>query len=164
MLIPSCSRQSAEPLLLDIERLPCFATGIPAAAIINAAVVEILNVPVPSPPVPTISSTSRLGLMWSAFSLITCALAVISSIVSPLILKAVRYAAICDCVAVPENISSITCAASSKVRSLPATNFFIASFIIKLQSFPCYLQSVIKFFIISIPCEVRIDSGWNCNP
>ena len=37
MLIPSCSRQSAEPLLLDIERLPCFATGIPAAAIINAA-------------------------------------------------------------------------------------------------------------------------------
>ena len=38
-------------------RLPCFATGIPAAAITREDVVEMLNEFAPSPPVPTISST-----------------------------------------------------------------------------------------------------------
>ena len=95
MFTPSCSRQSAEPLLLDIERLPCFATGIPAAAITNDAVVETLNVPVPSPPVPTMSITSVSCFTWRALLLITSAQAVISSIVSPFIRSAVRNDAIC---------------------------------------------------------------------
>ena len=36
-----------------IARLPCFATGTPAAATTSEAAVEMLNVPLPSPPVPT---------------------------------------------------------------------------------------------------------------
>ena len=38
-----------------MARLPCFATGMPDAATTRAAVVEMLNVPLPSPPVPTTS-------------------------------------------------------------------------------------------------------------
>ena len=52
---PSASSTSAEPAWDVIARLPCFATGIPAAATTSAAVVEMLNVPEPSPPVPTTS-------------------------------------------------------------------------------------------------------------
>ena len=47
---------SAEPDLLETLRLPCLATCPPAAAITNKQVVEILNVDVPSPPVPTMSN------------------------------------------------------------------------------------------------------------
>jgi len=36
----------------DMERLPCLATGTPAAATTNDTAVEILSVPSPSPPVP----------------------------------------------------------------------------------------------------------------
>ena len=45
-------------LLLDAARLPCFATGTPAAEITREDVVEILKELEWSPPVPTISSTS----------------------------------------------------------------------------------------------------------
>ena len=38
-----------------IARLPCLATGTPAAATTRAEVVEMLNVPELSPPVPTTS-------------------------------------------------------------------------------------------------------------
>ena len=47
---PNFSRISAAPLLLETLRFPCFATGIPAAAITKADVVEILKVPTSSPP------------------------------------------------------------------------------------------------------------------
>ena len=40
---PSASRQSAAPDLLEAARLPCFATGIPAAAITNDEVVDMLK-------------------------------------------------------------------------------------------------------------------------
>ena len=53
--MPSASRTSAEPAFEVIARLPCLATGTPAAAVTSAAVVEMLNVPLPSPPVPTTS-------------------------------------------------------------------------------------------------------------
>ena len=43
------------PAFEVIARLPCLATGTPAAAATSAAVVEMLNVPLPSPPVPTTS-------------------------------------------------------------------------------------------------------------
>ena len=52
---PSASSTSAEPDRDVIARLPCFATGTPAAATTRAAVVEMLNVPLPSPPVPHVS-------------------------------------------------------------------------------------------------------------
>jgi len=38
---------------LEIDRLPCLATRAPAPAITNAAIVEMLNVEQPSPPVRT---------------------------------------------------------------------------------------------------------------
>ena len=57
---PSASRTSAAPDLEDAALFPCFATGTPPAAITREEVVEILKELEPSPPVPTISSTSRL--------------------------------------------------------------------------------------------------------
>ena len=52
---PRASSTSAEPLLDDTPRLPCLATFAPAAAATNIAVVEMLKLCAPSPPVPTIS-------------------------------------------------------------------------------------------------------------
>ena len=148
---PKFSRQSAAPDLLLIERLPCFATGTPPAEITNAEVVEMLNVPVPSPPVPTISITFTLGLMCRAFSLITVAQAVISSIVSPFIISAVKNAPICASVASPFIISFITCFVVSISRFSLLLSFTIASLIIFyiltlcLKSFPevsCHQLSI----------------------
>ena len=42
---PSASSMSAAPLLDDMERLPCLATGTPAAATTKDTAVEILSVP-----------------------------------------------------------------------------------------------------------------------
>ena len=44
MLTPSASNTSPAPDFEEMERLPCFVTGSPAAATTNADVVEILNV------------------------------------------------------------------------------------------------------------------------
>ncbi|CRZ89957.1 Uncharacterised protein [Vibrio cholerae] len=57
-LIPNELSRSEEPDLLDTPRLPCLATFTPHAAATNAAVVEMLMVFEPSPPVPTISAKS----------------------------------------------------------------------------------------------------------
>ena len=46
----------ALPQWLETDRLPCLATGTPAAATTKAAVVETLKVPEPSPPVPQVST------------------------------------------------------------------------------------------------------------
>ena len=113
ILTPSASRQSAVPHLLDAARFPCFATGIPSEETTSEASVEILKVFEPSPPVPTISSTSISFKNFSLCSLITLAAAVISSIVSPFILMAVRKAAFCASVASPPIISFITPVISS---------------------------------------------------
>ena len=55
ILTPSACNTSAEPEREEIERLPCLATGTPAPATTKAAQVEILCVPLPSPPVPQVS-------------------------------------------------------------------------------------------------------------
>ena len=64
---PSAASTSAEPLRLVMPRLPCLATGTPAAAVTRAAAVEILKVFEPSPPVPQVSIRSaraeRMGVM-----------------------------------------------------------------------------------------------------
>ena len=52
MRTPSASSTSAVPVREDMLRLPCLATGTPQAATTNAAAVETLSVPWPSPPVP----------------------------------------------------------------------------------------------------------------
>ena len=59
---PSASSTSAEPEREEAARLPCLATAQPQAAATSAAVVEMLNVPEPSPPVPAVSTrSSRAG-------------------------------------------------------------------------------------------------------
>ena len=60
MFTPSASITSAEPHLEVMLRLPCLATRIPAPAATSAVAVEILNVPLASPPVPHVSTTNSL--------------------------------------------------------------------------------------------------------
>ena len=55
-LTPRCSSTSAEPQREVTERLPCLATGSPAAAATKATAVDRLIVPEPSPPVPQLSA------------------------------------------------------------------------------------------------------------
>ena len=109
---PNASSTSAAPDLEEAARLPCFATGTPPAAITRAEVVEILKELAPSPPVPTISSTSISWRSFTQWARMPAADAVISSIVSPFRDKAVRYADICTGVASPLMISFITVSAS----------------------------------------------------
>ena len=54
--MPKASSKSAAPDLDDAARFPCLTTFTPAAAAIIAAVVEMLIVCAPSPPVPTVST------------------------------------------------------------------------------------------------------------
>ena len=138
MSTPSASRQSAAPLLLDAALFPCFATRTPPAAMMSAAVVDILNVFDPSPPVPTISSASSSSRSFMPCALICSADAVISSIVSPFIARAVRYELICISLAPPLMISSITASAVSYERSFPFESSMIASLIIALSSVCLY--------------------------
>ena len=55
------SSTSALPHRLDTDRLPCLATLAPAAAATMEAPVEMLTEPMPSPPVPTMSTTVQAG-------------------------------------------------------------------------------------------------------
>ena len=91
MLTPSSARTSAEPLRLVMLRLPCLATGTPAAAATMAAVVLMLKRVEPPPPVPQVSSNSvwwlRMGVMCRRRAVAAPA---ISSTVSPLAASAVR--------------------------------------------------------------------------
>ena len=113
MFTPSASSTSAAPHLLEAARLPCLATGTPAAAITSDEVVEILNELAPSPPVPTISSTSISCSSRTAWARMPAAEAVISSMVSPFIASEVKYALIWISLACPLMISSITATAVS---------------------------------------------------
>lgn len=56
------SSTSALPHRLDTDLLPCFATLAPAAAARMDAPVEMLTLPIPSPPVPTMSTTARVRM------------------------------------------------------------------------------------------------------
>ena len=132
---PNALRTSALPLWLEIARVPCFATGIPVPATTNAAVVEILNVCAPSPPVPEVSTTKGCwGRTFVDFSRIARAAPVISSIVSPLIRRAVMNEATCADVASPLIISFIVSTVSRSVKSCPSTTFWIVSRITVISS------------------------------
>ena len=95
MLTPSAASTSAEPDLLVTLRLPCFATGTPAAAATSAAEVLTLKICEPVPPVPQVSSTPvrrvRMGVMCFR---IAAAAPAISSTVSPFARSAVSSSAI----------------------------------------------------------------------
>ena len=87
---PSASSRSAEPQIDDAARLPCLATGTPAPATTIAATVEMLNVPLRSPPVPHVSTTGAGGSTGFANPSIVSASPSISSTVSPLVRSAIR--------------------------------------------------------------------------
>ena len=53
---PNRSSTSADPQSEVTDRLPCLATGSPAAAATKATAVETLIDPDPSPPVPQVSA------------------------------------------------------------------------------------------------------------
>ncbi len=59
-MTPSASSTSAEPQCELAARFPCLATSTPAPATTIALTVEMLNVPLRSPPVPT-TSTAGAG-------------------------------------------------------------------------------------------------------
>ena len=82
--IPSFSRTSAEPHFEVRPLFPCLATFTPRLAKTREAVVDILSVCFPSPPVPHISKASVFKLTFKDFSLSTLAPPVISSEASPL--------------------------------------------------------------------------------
>src|SRR5580765_3586786 len=127
-LTPKAPKTSALPDWLDTERLPCLATLTPAPANTNAVVVEILNVPFWSPPVPQVSSTVLAPTFTRcAFSRITRAAPVISPTLSPFMRRAVRKAATCSGEASPVMIWFITSIVSASERSIRFTNFSIAS-------------------------------------
>ena len=101
MLTPSASKQSAVPQSEEAALLPCFETLTPADATTIAAVVEMLKLLAPSPPVPTISIVSMPVSQGVACSRIAAAQPAISSVVSAFVLlveSAARKAAFCVCV------------------------------------------------------------------
>ena len=98
MRTPKCSSTSAEPQRELMDRLPCLATCTPAPAITNAATVETLKVPEPSPPVPQVSTrasiatggaSAKIGVAWRR---IAVAKPTNSSTVSPFMRNAVSNA------------------------------------------------------------------------
>ena len=120
MFTPNSASTSAEPLRLVMLRLPCLATGTPAAAATIAAVVLTLNIFESPPPVPHVSSTSacrdRIGVMCRR---IASAAPAISSTVSPLAASAVSSRPIWSSVHWPRMMASKAAAISSKERFPP---------------------------------------------
>ena len=107
----------------DAARLPCLATGTPAPATTSAATVEMLNVPLRSPPVPQVSTTGTGGATGFANPSIVSASPSISSTVSPLVRSAIRRPPTCAGVASPDITTRIAAAASSRSREVPAAIF-----------------------------------------
>ncbi|OBA64186.1 hypothetical protein A5647_03820 [Mycobacterium sp. 1100029.7] len=91
---------SAPPDSEDAARLPCLTTGTPAAATTIAAIVDRLTVLTPSPPVPTMSTASRMSLpsaspgIGRAWVSITSASSLTSAAVGTFIFIATANAAI----------------------------------------------------------------------
>ena len=143
-MTPSVSTTSAEPQSDDTERFPCLATRSPAPATTKAVAVETLKVPAASPPVPHVSMSMSRSVpvspatssgrvrMRTAFARITWAKPISSSTVSPFILSAVRKAAICALVEVPDMMASMAAAASIRVRLRRSTSARRASVMIGL--------------------------------
>ena len=124
-LTPSRSSTSADPLLLEAERLPCLTTFTPAAATTRAAAVEMLNVPRTSPPVPQVSSTTQSAShpTGTLFSRMTVAAPTSSSTVVPLAASPTSSPPICASDASPDMMRSNASRASARVRSSRRQSF-----------------------------------------
>src|SRR5512137_1155683 len=146
MLTPIVSSTSALPQLLETARLPCLATVRPAAATTKAAVVEMLKVLRPSPPVPQVSTmTGERASIRVALRRMTRAAPVTSTMVSPFMRRAVMKAPIWAGVAFPSMISVMVSVISVSCRSIAWTTLASASRIMMLFSFPVpgeHLQEV----------------------
>ena len=114
---PSSFSTSAEPEREEIARLPCFATGTPAPATTKAAQVEMLKVPLPSPPVPQVSMAPSGARTVSTLARMARAAPAISSTVSPRTRSPMTSAPICAGVAAPDITRSKASAASSWLQA-----------------------------------------------
>ncbi|MNP02497.1 hypothetical protein D3C76_943510 [compost metagenome] len=76
---PKEVNKSADPLFDDIDLLPCLATFTPPAANRKLLVVDILKLPLLSPPVPQLSKRPSIFFSFMAFSLMPSAIPAISS-------------------------------------------------------------------------------------
>src|SRR5262245_8949025 len=120
ILTPSAASTSAEPEREEIELLPCLATGTPAPATTKAAQVEILWVPLASPPVPQVSMAPSGACTATARALSARAAPAISSTVSPRTRSPIRSAPICASVAPPDMMSPNASAASLSPSVAPS--------------------------------------------
>ena len=118
---PSSSSTSALPHRDDWARLPCLATRHPAAAATRAAAVEMLNVLLPSPPVPQVSTAPGDSSTWVAWSRIDITMPASSSTVSPLVRSAASRPPIWAGVALPSITPSMTARAVDTSRQPPPT-------------------------------------------
>ncbi len=148
MLTPSASKTSALPDRLEIERLPCFATGMPAAAATMATAVEILKVERP-PPVPQVSirSSDTFGLSATQLSRIACAIADISLSVGPFIISPIWKPAICTGLILSSLIARINSEISAVLNSCPPESLFNTCFIIIFSPVICLLLFNLFIFI-----------------
>src|SRR5882757_5631675 len=161
ILTPSEDNTSAAPERDDNARLPCFATGTPAPATTNAAQVETLTEPEPSPPVPTISTASGGALTRSILPRIAATAPVISSTVSPRTRSAINRPPICEGVASPDIMLSKADDASSRVSVAPVATFPMIDL---RSSIACFREcSVIRARHLREGCLVdgRTDLGFN---
>src|SRR5680860_1435277 len=126
-LTPRAASTSAEPDREETERLPCLATGTPAPATTKAVHVEMLCVPLASPPVPHVSMAPTGARTDNALARSTRAAPAISSTVSPRACMPIRSAPICTSVAPPDIMTSKVRAASVCERVSPAATFLMAA-------------------------------------
>ena len=115
-----------------MARLPCLATLSPAPATTKAVVVDTLKVPAPSPPVPTMSTSTpsfaaHPQATGVALARITWAAPLISSRLSPFMRRAMSNAPIWAGVALPSMIWSMAPIISGSLRSRPLTALAMAS-------------------------------------
>src|SRR5436190_12903353 len=116
MTTPRASSTSAEPDADDAARLPCLHTGTPAPATTKAAMVDTFTLWLRSPPVPHVSMASGPASTRSAKSSMVRTRPVISSMVSPLVRRAMAKPAIWAGVALPSRMSLKAAPACSVVR------------------------------------------------
>ena len=107
ILTPRASSKSADPDFDDAARLPCFTTRAPAAFVIIAAVVEMLIVLAPSPPVPTVSTALSVMLIGAQYLYICATNASTSCALSPFAFNPMRKALISSLLAAPSKICDI---------------------------------------------------------
>ncbi len=132
MGMPRASRTSAEPQAEVMARLPCLATRTPAAAATRAAAVEMLKLPLASPPVPQVSTNSErsksLRGSWLAAMRRVLAKPAISAEVSPRAARAPRRAASSMSLAWPARMLSMSAEASERERVSRCSRILRSSF------------------------------------